>query len=121
MRWALLAIEVVVCANAIGGGWYGLAGARAVPQEWLEGTPFRDYRVPSLVLLVGVGGSMAAAAVLALAAWPDAGAWAGLAAGGVLLAWIVVQVALIGYRSFLQPLMLAAALATIGLAAASLA
>ncbi|MEZ4234567.1 MAG: hypothetical protein R3C15_13455 [Thermoleophilia bacterium] len=121
MRWALLAIELVVCGNAIGGGWYGLAGARVVPRDWLDGTPFRDYRVPSLVLLVAVGGSMAVAAALALAAWPRAGAWAAAGAGVVLLGWIAAQVALIGYRSFLQPLMAAAALATIGLAAATLA
>jgi hypothetical protein len=54
--------------NAFGGGWYGLSGARGVPTEWLRGSPFRDYSVPSLLLLVVVGGSFLIAAIAALVA-----------------------------------------------------
>ena len=42
--------------NAFAEGYYGLAGAKGVPLEWLEGSPFRNYGVPSLLLLeVGPG------------------------------------------------------------------
>ena len=120
MRFALLVIELVVAANALGGGVYGLAGAKGVPTELLDGTPFRDFRVPSLTLLVAVGGSMGAAAVLTVVAWPTAAAWAAIAAGAILLTWIAVQVALIGYVSCLQPLMGVLAVVAVALGAAAL-
>ena len=90
--------------NAIGGSIYGLAGAPKVPVEWLEGSPFCDYRVPSLVLGAAVGGTSTASA---LAAW-KASRLAGpltVAAGAVLTGWIAAQVAIIGPRSVLQPVM----------------
>lgn len=61
-RWPLLTLELVVALNAIGGAVYGLAGAKNVPREWLKGSPFDSYLVPSLVLLVAVAGSSLAAA-----------------------------------------------------------
>jgi len=33
--WLLLVLEVVVAANAVGGGICGLSGAEGVPLEWL--------------------------------------------------------------------------------------
>jgi hypothetical protein len=65
-RFGLAALELVVLLNAIGGAWYGLAGAENVPREWLEGSPFDSYTVPSLILLVAVGGGMTAALVAVL-------------------------------------------------------
>ena len=37
--------------NAFGGGVYGLSGAEGVPLELLEGSPFKTYFVPSLILM----------------------------------------------------------------------
>lgn len=88
--------------NAFGGGWYGLSGAPEVPHAWLEGTPFRSYFIPSLVLIVGVGGAFAFGAFAVLTRQRYARR-AALAAGAIVLGWIVVQVALIGYVSWLQP------------------
>lgn len=56
----LLAFMVI---NAFGGGVDGVSGAPGVPIEWLDGTPFRSYFVPGLVLLVIVGGSALGASV----------------------------------------------------------
>jgi hypothetical protein len=100
--------------NAVGGSLYGLGGAPNVPREWLEGSPFHDYRVPSLILGVAVGGSSATAAVTAWRGSEHAGP-ASVAAGVILSGWIAAQVAIIGPRSFLQPLMGAVGLALIGL------
>jgi hypothetical protein len=91
-------------ANAIAGSIYGLRGAPNVPLEWLEGSRFENYAVPSLILGVGVGGSSAAAS---LAAWrgDKAAGPASVLAGVLLSGWIAAQAAIIGPRSFLQPLM----------------
>ena len=77
-----------------------MAGAKGVPTEWLAGSPFKNYFVPSLILLIVVGGSLLVAAVAVLARL-RAARLAAFAAGSIL--WIVVQVAIIGYVSWMQP------------------
>jgi hypothetical protein len=117
-RFGLAALELVVLLNAIGGAWYGLAGAENVPREWLEGSPFDSYTVPSLILLVAVGGGMTAALVAVLLGHSRASDLS-VAAGLVLLSWITVQVLIIvprGGFSWLQPTMFA-----LGLVIATLA
>src|SRR4051794_33454590 len=101
-RRAIAAIAACVGINALGGMAYALGGAEAVPREWLEGTPFRSYTIPGLYLGVVVGGSCLAAA--GLAARDDHRARiAALASAAVMTSWIAAQVAAIGYRSPLQP------------------
>lgn len=102
LRYALGALLAFSALNAFGGGAYGLAGAKGVPTAWLEGSPFRDYVIPSLILLAVVGGSLLLAAVAIFARWRRARLLA-IGAGVVLLGWIVVQVAIIGYVSWMQP------------------
>ncbi|MGZ4303462.1 MAG: hypothetical protein ACXVEW_00255 [Solirubrobacteraceae bacterium] len=97
-------LGAVTAAGAAGGSIYGLRGAPGFPREWLEGSPFRDHRVPSLILGVVVGGSSAASAVAARRDTDHAGVLA-VGAGAILTGWIVAQLAMIGPRSFLQPLM----------------
>jgi hypothetical protein len=58
--------------NAFGGGFYGLSGARDIPKEWLAGSPFTDYFIPSFILFFVVGGSMLLAAVAIFAHWRKA-------------------------------------------------
>lgn len=62
VRRLLLALEVFIALNAIGGSIYGLFGAEDLPPEWLAGTPFESYVIPSLILLAAVGGGMTVAA-----------------------------------------------------------
>jgi hypothetical protein len=104
-----------VALNAVAGGYYGLSGAPGVPIEWLRDSPFSDYTIPSWILLVVVGGSLATAAVAVVGAWRVARISA-LLAGAILLTWIAVQVAIIGYVSWMQPATFAAGLLIIGLA-----
>lgn len=102
---AVLGTLLAFCAlNALGGGYYGLSGAPGVPTDWLVGSPFRDYLLPSLILLSGVGGSHAFAAFCVFTKRPHARA-AAIAAGLILLVWITAQVSIIGYVSWLQPFM----------------
>jgi hypothetical protein len=88
--------------NAFAGGYYGLAGAESVPTEWLEGSPFRDYHIPSLILFTVVGGVLLFAATAVFGRLRIARR-AALAAGVIVLGWITVQVAIIGYVSWMQP------------------
>jgi len=66
IRYVLGGLLAFGALNAFGGGYYGLSGAEGVPTEWLEGSPFSDYTVPSVILLV-VGGSFLVAAVAVFA------------------------------------------------------
>ena len=109
IRTLLGALFAFGALNAFAGGYYGLSGAEGVPREWLAGSPFSDYVVPSLVLFVVVGGALALAAVMVFRGHPLARAIA-CAAAAVLLVWIVVQVAIIGYVSWMQPATFAAGL-----------
>ena len=108
---ALLAFGAV---NAFAGGYYGLSGAEGVPREWLAGSPFTDYFVPSLFLFGVVGGTLALAAVMVVRRHRLARAGA-FAAAAILLGWIVVQVTIIGYVSWMQPATFAAGLLLLGL------
>lgn len=98
-----LGLLLSFCAlNAFGGGVYGLLGAKDIPREWLAGSPFASYLIPSFVLLVVVGGAFLVGAIAAFARWPRA--WNLTAfAGLIALAWIVTQVSIIGYVSWMQP------------------
>ena len=95
--------------NAIGGGIYGMLGAEGVPTEMLRGSPFASYLVPSIILFVVVGGSMLAASVLVFRRWRHA-QWAVVVCMGIVFVWLVVQVMVIGYTSWLQPAVAIAAI-----------
>ena len=114
VRGALIGIHALTAANAVAGAWYALAGAPDVPKEWLDDTPFRDYAIPGAILGVAVGGTQIAAA-MALKRRNRHAKPLSSAAAGVLLAWIVTQLAMIGYRSPLQPAVLASAVGTVAL------
>src|SRR3954447_11112571 len=114
-RWTLAAIESLVAVNALGGMAYALGGAPAVPEEWLDDTPFGSYLVPGLYLGVVVGGSSLAAAYATIRD-PRRARVAAFGSSAVMVSWIVAQVAVIGYRSPLQPLVAATGVAVAHLA-----
>lgn len=101
-RILLGALLAFMAVSAMGGGIYGLMGASGVPTEWLQGSPFRSYRVPSLFLFAGVGGICAAAAWMVFSAH-HLGKRFAIGAGFLLMAWIAAQVLVIGFVSWLQP------------------
>lgn len=102
IHYLLGGLLVFGALNAFGGGFYGLSGAEDVPLEWLDGSPFRTYFVPSLILFVVVGGSFLFAAIAVFSKARIARVSA-LGAGAVVLVWILVQVSIIGYVSWMQP------------------
>ena len=112
---ALAATEAVTGIAALGGALYGLRGAPDVPLEWLDGSPFDSYAIPSVVLGTCVGATMLVAADAVVRQRPEAGRHSCLA-GVVLAAWIGAQVRTIGWRSPLQPACLGIAVLTVTLA-----
>jgi hypothetical protein len=102
VRYSLAALLAFGALNAFAGGYYGLSGAKGVPVEWLAGSPFKNYFVPSLILFFVVGGSLLTAAI-AVFARPRKARTSALVASFVLLVWIAVQMMIIGYVSWMQP------------------
>lgn len=115
VRYALGLLLAFGALNAFGGGYYGLSGASGVPLEWLAGSPFEDYFMPSLILFVVVGGSLSFAALAVLGGFHMARRSARIA-GTIVLGWIIVQVAIIGYVSWMQPATFIGGLAVLALA-----
>ncbi len=115
IRYLLGALLACGAINAFAGGYYGLSGAPDVPLEWLAGSPFKNYFIPSLILLVVVGGafSFAAVAVFARARLARVSA---VIAGTVVLVWIAGQLAIIGYVSRMQTATLVAGILVVMLA-----
>lgn len=108
IRIILGVLLLIVALNAFGGGWYALSGAENVPLEWLEGSPFHSYFLPGLFLFVVVGGVCLISALMLFFNARKALAVTRIA-GAVLLGWILIQLLIIGYVSFLQPAVLTAA------------
>jgi len=107
IRWSrppslhALALALVFQGMSGLGGGIGLvadpSGAFVgLPLGWLRGSPFRDYLVPGLVLLTALG---IAPLIAAWGLWADrAWSWVvGLAVGVALLAWLAVQIGVVGY------------------------
>lgn len=111
---SLIVLDGVTAINALAGAWYAFGGSPGVPTEWLDGKPFDDYVLPGLILGSVVAGTQAAAGIALVRRWPRAKVLSRVASG-VLVAWIVTQLAMIGYVSPLQPIVLTWALTTLGL------
>ncbi len=114
IRITLIVLEIVIGVAAVGGGVYALLGAPSVSREWLQRTPFRSYAIPGVFLLVVVGGIMFFSAGL-LVTEAGVARLVSLEAGIVLIAWIGIQVSMIGYRHWLQPLFGALGVAVVAL------
>jgi len=79
---------------------------------WLRGSPFGVPFVPSVFLAFVVGGASFFAAIAVLARWSFA-RQASFAAGYVVLGWLMLQMALIGPASPLQPFALIATISSL--------
>ena len=102
IRIILVILLFIVAINGFGGGYYGLAGAKDVPLEWLQGTPFRNYVIPALFILIFIGVVPPIAAIIILKK-PVYTKRLSIIIGILLLLWIAVQVTMIGYVSWMRP------------------
>lgn len=108
LRNGLGALLGFAAFNAFAGGFYGMAGAEGVPVEWLAGSPFSDYFFPSLILATVVGGAFLFAAI-AVFRGAESARLATFGAVAIVTGWLAVQLAVIGYVSWMQPVTAAAA------------
>ncbi len=89
-----------------------------LPLDLLLGSPFSDYLIPGILLFVFIGlfPLFTAFSLLKRPQWKKLNAinpfkefhWAwvaSIAAGIILLIWVLTETALVGYVSFLQPVM----------------
>lgn len=96
IRLGLAVVSAFVALTAIGGGLALLTGLETerYPLENLVGTPFATYTIPALLLAGVVGGSAAISFVSCLRPSGHTGSWT-VAAGTILMGWIVGEVVLL--------------------------
>ncbi len=119
--WILLCLLIFECISAVP---YGLmlsldptGGLAKMPVEMLEGTIFHNFLIPGLILLIilGFGSFFIAVSLFLLPAWTwtvrlnpfrhQHWTWiATVVFGFALMTWIIVQVVMIGFDSWLQAL-----------------
>lgn len=116
--WTLAAVEVFVAYQAASGGVGLITDTPKMPTEWLLRTPFDTWVGPGwlLICLIGVPQVLAAAPAILLPSRPRLGILAGFLAGGSLLVWILMQLALLQVYFFLQPVIAGLGLIEVGLA-----
>ncbi len=116
--WTLAVVELFIAYQAVSGGIGLMTDTWQLPTEWLQRTPFDSWVGPGWILigLIGVPHLLAAAPALLMPGRPRLGILAGYLAGGSLLIWIVMQLALLQEYYFLQPVIAVIGLIEIGLA-----
>ena len=103
----LIALLLFLAVGAIAGGSVILsdpsgAFAQMSPRD-LAGSPFPDFFMPGLLLLVVLGFGSAVAAFL-LWKLPGRVSWFfAVCISIALVVWIAIQIAIIGYRGWLRP------------------
>jgi uncharacterized protein len=99
---AAIALEIFLAVGALGGGLALMAGPNGeilpLPVSALAGSAFANYFVPGTILFVVLGVGSLGAAVLAWRRHRIAPLLA-CAAGGALMIWLLVQVAIVGYSN----------------------
>jgi hypothetical protein len=130
--WILIVLLLFMGAGALISGamlFLSLDGAMmGMTADLLEGSPFGSYLVPGIILFTFVGVFSVFAGYSLLRKpdwhWPDLfnpskschWAWTtAWAEGVIMLIWIGVETMLLGYISFLQPLIVGWGIVTIGL------
>ena len=129
---ALIVLQALLGLGALGGGAALMLGPQGqllqMPVSMLETSPFRDFFIPGVLLfcLVGIFPMLVAYSLWKLPTWtwPEAinpfralhWSWAGsLAAGVMVVVWIVVQVVMIRSAVFIHYLYIAWGVALVAL------
>ena len=99
------ALHLILGAAAVAAGQAFVrdpsGGALGMSIDYLEGSPFRSYTIPGLFLAVIIGGTNFVSAVALRRKWTNAPAMS-LVTGLLLVAWVSIQTAIIGFRHWSQ-------------------
>jgi len=115
VRIVLVILLAFIALTSIPSGVAMITGALRIPPEFLQGTLFRDYTIPGLVLAIIVGGSslLAAVAMFIRREWSVI---LSMVAGLMMAGYEVVELAIIQQFSWLQVLYFAIGAVIFGLA-----
>jgi hypothetical protein len=113
IRIGLLVLHALVAVSAIAGAIWVVP---TIPMEWMKAGPFDDWTVPALAL--GFVGAIAAVSFVAVLVRPWLGALASVVAGLAMIAFELVEIAIVGwtlgdpelngsFQAWLQPIYLA--------------
>ncbi|MFP8957550.1 hypothetical protein ACLI4Y_12535 [Natrialbaceae archaeon A-CW3] len=103
--WLYALLAVALGVTALFGGVIMLLDpsgtTMALQVEWLDGTPFRDYFIPGLILfgVLGVGSLVVVYGIARRRQWAW---WAAVGLGIALVGWITTQVLLLQMYHILQ-------------------
>ena len=104
-RCLLIVLHAVLGVAAVGAGQGFVRDpsgtALGMTTEWLAGSPFPDFRVPGLFLTLVIGGANLLTAVLLWRRHPGS-PFASLGTGLLLVIWVAIQTAIIGFRHWSQ-------------------
>ncbi len=91
-RATLVVLQVFVAFTAIFGAIFVVP---TLPLDWIKAGPLTDYTIPALALGVACGGSAVVALILLVIA-PRLGGAASIVAGLFMIAFEVVEIAIVG-------------------------
>lgn len=111
-RISLAALHAFVAVSAIVGAIWVVP---TMPLEWIKAGPFQDWTIPAVAL--GLVGALAAASLVAVLVRPWLGALASVVAGAAMIAFELVEIAVVGwtlgdpslnahFQAWLQPIYL---------------
>jgi len=106
LTYSLGALQAFIGITAIAGGFRLVSnpnGTSDIPIEWLTGTPFTNYLIPGLVLLIVIGFGNVLGSIFSFLSKRYAGRIATLL-GIFLILFMTIEVWFVGLRTFLQPL-----------------
>lgn len=106
LKYSLGAIQAFIGLTAIAGGFRLVSNPNGIPDfpiEWLTNSPFTNYFIPGLVLLIIVGFGNVLACMVTFLRKRYTGSIAATL-GIFLILYMAIEVWFIGLRNFLQPL-----------------
>ena len=115
--WFLLLLTAFSALSALGGGVAMVVTGgvgMGMPMSLLDGSPFRSFTAPAILLLVVVGGTQLVASIAMVRHWSYA-LLVSTVAGFGLVIWIVVETVMINGFSVLQAIYLVVGLAELAL------
>jgi hypothetical protein len=106
LAYLLGALQVFIGLTAIAGGFRLVSNPNGIPDfpiEWLTNSPFTNYFIPGLVLLIIIGFGNILAGIVTFLRKAYTGSIAAVL-GPFLIFYMAIEIWFIGLHNFLQPL-----------------